>query len=368
MKILIIEPFCSGSHKAWAEGYAHSSSHTVEIISLPGRFWKWRMHGGAVTLAKRFHKLRFQPDLILATDMLNLPVFQSLVKPNCLVHIYFHENQFTYPWSPMDEDVELQRDKHYGFINYSSALCADHVYFNSKFHLDSFLDGLEDFLRQFPDYREIKNIERIREKSSVLHLGMDLKKFDDYKTKEQLQDPPLILWNHRWEHDKNPETFIIALEKLSKKGLEFKLAVLGQEFKKELPCFTQARKSLKKHIVQFGYAKTFENYAKWLWKADILPVTSNQDFFGGSIMEAVYCQTIPLLPKRLTYPELFQVDDNPQLFYENEASLLKEITVALQNISELRNNHYQKIAGKYDWSNMVKEYDIEFDKHVIPIT
>ena len=53
MNILIVEPFCTGSHKAWAEGYAQSSKHKVEIISLPGRFWKWRMHGGTVTLAKR---------------------------------------------------------------------------------------------------------------------------------------------------------------------------------------------------------------------------------------------------------------------------------------------------------------------------
>ncbi|MCS5640060.1 MAG: DUF3524 domain-containing protein, partial [Candidatus Marinimicrobia bacterium] len=50
MKILIVEPFLSGSHKAWAESYAKHSKHEVEIISLPGRFWKWRMHGGAVTL------------------------------------------------------------------------------------------------------------------------------------------------------------------------------------------------------------------------------------------------------------------------------------------------------------------------------
>ena len=226
MKILIVEPFYTGSHKVWAEGYANISSHKVEIISLPGRFWKWRMHGGAITLAKRFNKLNFEPDLILATDMLNLPVFQSLVKPNCPVAIYFHENQFTYPWSPNDTDVELQRDKHYGFINYSSALSADHVYFNSQFHMDSFFIGLENFLKQFPDYREIQNIECIRGKSSVLYLGMDLKKFDEYKIEKQASDPPLILWNHRWEHDKNPETFFNALEKLSKIGAKFQLAGL----------------------------------------------------------------------------------------------------------------------------------------------
>ena len=361
MKILIIEPFLTGSHRSWVAGYQKYSSHEINILSLPGRFWKWRMHGGAITMAKRYVKSKFKPDLILVTDMLNLPVFQSLIELTCPIAIYFHENQFTYPWSPMDADVKLNRDKHYGYINYSSALSADQVYFNSQFHLDSFFIGLEKFLRQFPDYREMKNIETIKEKSSILHLGLDLHKFDLCSTKNN-SDLPLILWNHRWEHDKNPETFFNILENLSMKGAEFQLAVLGQEFKRELPCFTNAKKSLKKHIVQFGFIQSFEDYAKWLWKADILPVTSNQDFFGGSIMEAVYCKTIPLLPSRLTYPELFHIDNNPQLFYEDESDLLEKLTIAVQDISELRQDNYQKIAEKYSWSNMVEIYDRELMK------
>tara|TARA_B110000116_G_scaffold180616_1_gene156397 strand:- start:271 stop:1371 length:1101 start_codon:yes stop_codon:yes gene_type:complete len=360
LKILIVEPFFTSSHKSWAEGYAQNSRHEVEIISLPGRFWKWRMHGGAVTLAKRYHNLNFNPDLILATDMLNLPVFQALVKPECPVAIYFHENQFTYPWSPNDEDVELQRDKHYGFINYSSALTADHVYFNSKFHLDSFFTGLEDFLRQFPDYREIQNIDKIRAKSSVLHLGLDLNKFDECKVEKNENDLPLILWNHRWEHDKNPGAFFDALVRLSKMGSQFNLAVLGEEFKQELPCFKHARKQLQKHIVQFDFTESFEEYAKWLWKADILPVTSNQDFFGGSIMEAVYCDVIPLLPNRLTYPELFNHKRNPHLFYEEDEDLLIKLEKLVMNYSK-ENTHFLKdISGQFDWSIMAEVYDEEF--------
>ena len=64
MKILIVEPFFTGSHKKWAEEYQQKSGHEVKIICLPGRFWKWRMHGAAITLAKRYHKLKFLPDLI----------------------------------------------------------------------------------------------------------------------------------------------------------------------------------------------------------------------------------------------------------------------------------------------------------------
>jgi glycosyltransferase involved in cell wall biosynthesis len=364
LKILIIEPFFSGSHKVWADEYVKFSKHNVEIISLPGRFWKWRMHGGAVSLAKKYQANGHKPDLILATDMLNLPVFQSLVKPNCPVCIYFHENQLTYPWSNRDKDIELQRDKHYGFINYSSALSSDHIYFNSQFHLNSFFAGLEEFLKQFPDYREIHYIDSIREKSSVLHLGMDLKKFDLYKPDRQKHRSPIILWNHRWENDKNPETFFNALEKLSYQGIDFQLAVLGQEFKNENSYFTKARKNLKKHIVQFGFTSTFEEYARWLWEADILPVTSIQDFFGISIMEAVYCETIPLLPRRLSYQKLFQEKEYPQLFYENNSDLLEKLITSIHNISSLRQKKYQSIASDYDWSNMVTEYDREFEKYM----
>ena len=80
MKILIIEPYFTGSHKQWAEGYKRHSSHEIKILSLKGQFWKWRMHGGAITLAKMFDAMDWLPDLILATDMLDLNTFLSLTR------------------------------------------------------------------------------------------------------------------------------------------------------------------------------------------------------------------------------------------------------------------------------------------------
>ena len=98
-KILLIEPYFTGSHKSWAVDYQANSTHTIEIISLPGKFWKWRMHGGAITLADQFMKMNFIPDLILATDMLDVTTFISLTKKKTShlpVVLYFHENQFLF--------------------------------------------------------------------------------------------------------------------------------------------------------------------------------------------------------------------------------------------------------------------------------
>ncbi len=51
MNIYLLEPYLMGSHRSWAEGYARWSRHRVEVLGMPGYFWKWRMHGAAVTLA-----------------------------------------------------------------------------------------------------------------------------------------------------------------------------------------------------------------------------------------------------------------------------------------------------------------------------
>ena len=51
MNILLLEPYNTGSHAQWAAGYQTHSRHQVDLLALAGANWKWRMHGGAVTLA-----------------------------------------------------------------------------------------------------------------------------------------------------------------------------------------------------------------------------------------------------------------------------------------------------------------------------
>lgn len=359
MKILLIEPFFTGSHAAWAKGYQAHSRHEVQILNLPGYHWKWRMHGGAVSLARVYKELHEKPDLILASDMLDLSTFLSLIRDetnSTKAAIYFHENQLTYPWSPADEDVNKKRDGHYAFINYSSALVADRVFFNSQYHRDSFLGELPGFLTGFPDYPELETVKEIEDKSHVLHLGVDLKRFDGYRV-EKDNKTPLIIWNHRWEYDKNPEAFFQALFQLRDEGLNFEVAVLGENYPKSPSIFKEAKQKLKERIVHFGYAETFEDYAQWLWKGDILPVTSVQDFFGGSVVEAIYCNCYPLLPGRLAYPEHIPESERENMLYNSNEELVEKLRQALVNIEEIRSKKTSSFIAAYDWSMMADKYD-----------
>jgi len=364
MKILLLEPYLTGSHKAWAEGYQKQSRHDIEIMGLSGNFWKWRMHGGALTLARQFEESGNTPDLILATDMLDLTSFVALTRKRAgrlPTAIYFHENQLTYPWSPTDRDVVQKRDRHYGFINYASALAADAVYFNSEYHRQSFLAELRRFLMHFPDHRDLENIDRIRAKSAVLPLGLALSDFEAHRPSERAAAAPLILWNHRWEFDKNPAAFFDALSALAEEGLQFRVAVLGECFSQQPGAFEHAKDVLGERIVQWGYAESFADYAAWLWRADILPVTSNQDFFGASVVEAVYCGCRPLLPKRLAYPFIIPEQFHATTFYDGVDDLVDRLAVLLTDPREWPQSELQHSMRQYDWRAMAPRYDAELD-------
>lgn len=370
MNVLILEPYFTGSHAAWAEGLARYSQHEIDILSLPGQFWKWRMFGGAVALAREFRRKNFDPDLILATDMLDLTTFLAMTRQKSAevpVAVYFHENQITYPWSPGDRDILHKRDKHYGFINYTSALAADVVFFNSDFHRDSFLGELPRLLKRFPDFQELGNVKHIRDKSRVLPLGFDFGKLETHRpeadpSEEALEEkPPLILWNHRWEHDKNPGDFFRALLALAEKGLEYEVALLGQNFSQSPEDFENAREKLGQRLVQYGFAENFADYARWLFQADLIPVTSYHDFFGMSVVEAVYCGCYPLLPQRLSYPEIFPASAFRFNFYQDFDELVTLLTRAVENIGHIRRISFRSHMEKYSWLNIAPSYDQEFE-------
>ena len=137
----------------------------------------------------------------------------------------------------------------------------------------------------------------------------------------------------------------------------FQVVVLGENFHTTPNIFDGAKERLKKQIVHFDYCEDFSEYAKWLWKADIIPVTSNQDFFGGSVVEAIYCGTYPILPRRLTYPELLTERDYNSHFYDNDSELYNKVEKAILNIAETRKIKISPFFKQYDWKTMAPKYD-----------
>ena len=361
MNIIYIEPYLANSHQSWYQGLKKHSKHSFDILSLPANKWKWRMHGGAITLANMFNELKTKYDLIICSDFLNLPVFRSLTINNIKqtpIVIYFHENQASYPWPSNDKDVQLERDFHYYYINQTSSLCSSWNFFNSEYHLNSYIEGLSKYLSKMPDYKNKKTLDMIISKSSVLHLGCNLSKLDHTIIKGD-NDKPLILWNHRWEYDKNPELFFKILKRVKSQGFEFELALLGERFTSYPQTFKDSIAQLNDNIVVSDYCSP-DAYKEWLINADILPVTSNQDFFGISIMEAIYCNTHPILPNRLAYKELYNNIKNKEFFYDNDNDLFNKTIQAIKNYKNLKG--LSDLTKQYDWNQIISKYDSEFEE------
>ena len=228
MRILLIEPYYTGSHRAWADGYARFSGHDIALLTHAGAFWKWRMHGAHLTLAVEAEQLVArvgQPDVVLAGTMFNLAGFLGAARSvlgNVPVAAYFHESQLGYPLSARDRP-----DLTYPMINWTSAAVADRVLFNSRFHRDGFFAALPGFLRQFPDHDHTELLAGVRDRSDVLAVGVDLRRLDGPAGSLQ-GSPPLIVWNQRWEYDKGPEEIAALIEGLATSGYDFRLALLGE--------------------------------------------------------------------------------------------------------------------------------------------
>lgn len=360
--IALLEPFFSGSHKHWVEGFTRYTSHTTSLYTLPGRFWKWRMHGGAITLARKFLHGDQPADLILATDMLDLTTFQALTRHRAaqLPHaIYFHENQLTYPPPPGEK-----RNLHYGFINYTSMLAADQVFFNSSFHRNAFLNALPRLLKHFPDYNELATVNKIKAKSSVLPLGLDLQNLDTYRPAHQEDGPLRIVWNHRWEYDKKPKVFFDALYALQEEGLDFEIIVLGESFKQQPDEFLIAQERLSEQIRHMGYVEDFGAYARFLWLADVQVSCAIQDFFGASTCQAIYCDCLPLLPNRLNYPAFIPEEQQELCLYDGKQGLIERLRWACQHVDVVRQISLRDQVTQYDWQNIIKKYDDTL-QHVI---
>jgi len=82
LKVFLVSGYHTGSHRAWAEGYAATSRHDVHLVTLPGAFWKWRLTGGFVSLAERVKDLASRvgdPDVILTTSMVDVAGLRGML-------------------------------------------------------------------------------------------------------------------------------------------------------------------------------------------------------------------------------------------------------------------------------------------------
>jgi len=292
LEVLALQPYFGGSHAQFHHGWLAHSKHSWTTLELPARHWKWRMRHAAIHFSEQIHELAEQGkrwDVIFATDMMNIAELKGLLRADqrdVPIVLYFHENQFVYP-----NQFGQERDRHFPFTNFISAIAADEIWFNSQFNLDSAIEALASKSRIEPPGIESPPLDMT-----------EIRKAREQRA--QQGDPIHIVWAARWEHDKNPGRLFDALKLLDDDGVEFRLSVIGQSFRTVPPVFEEIRNRFSDQIVRWGYQETRASYWEALAEADVFVSTATHEFFGLSAAEAIAVGTRPLLPDRLAYPEL----------------------------------------------------------------
>ena len=345
---LFVEPFFGGSHRAFAEGLVAHGGHDLELLTLPGREWRRRMRLGAQVLAGKAAEVEGSFDFLLVSDMLDLAAFLALTRPRferVPVLLFMHENQLTYP-----RLRGTKLNSWFGQINYLSALAADRVAFNSEYHRQDFLGALEQLEQEPNNWLTTDGIEAIRGKSTVLPVGVDLGSLGEGMGAARSGGSPLIVWNHRWEFDKAPEAFVRTVSTLAEEGLDFRVALAGEQGDNPSAAMLELPERLGERLVQFGPVAGRDGYARLLWEADVSISSTRHEFFGISTVEAMWCGCLPIAPRRYNYPALVPESLQERCLYEKEWELLALTREAIRSgTGEGEREALRASAGRYAW-------------------
>lgn len=293
-EVWLFSAYRADSHAAWADWLVESQSwlnwHRFE---LPGRYFAWRIRGNPLSWLDALPDS--QPDAIVATSMVDLATLKGLHPrlgrvPSLL---YFHENQFAYPRSSRQfESIEPQMVQLYG------ALAAQRVLFNSAYNRDSFLDGVTALLHKMPDHLPCAVADRLAQRSGL--CAVPVRPISG--STERQRD--IILWNHRWEYDKAPQLFVGALQLLARRGVGFRLALLGSRPNRVPKELRQLRVDFADRIL-VDEKVDLQTYRQVLGRCAIAVSTAQHEFQGLAMLEAASAGARPLVPDALCYPEQY---------------------------------------------------------------
>lgn len=353
-RILLLEPYYGGSHRYFLEGLQQHVPAQYELLTLPARKWKMRMQLSAPWFVEQLKKLSPAErsfDAVLCSSYVDVAVLRALLlsvsgwNREARICLYFHENQLAYP------ERHAADSRQFAAINFHSALAADSIAFNSAYNARTFLDGCRKYLKAAASEISLPTlVEELEWKSRVLFPGIDFPE-RAHRHGPAHAGSPVVVWNHRWEHDKNPERFVWALTELERRGVDFRLIVAGESFRDVPACFARIRELFAARLLHFGYVPSYREYLALLAQGDLVVSTALHEFYGIAVIEAVRAGCRPLLPNRLSYPELFGGE-----FLYDEEELVDTFAQALRNRPRLSYEETERLTERFGWPRLAPAY------------
>jgi glycosyltransferase involved in cell wall biosynthesis len=354
-RVAIVEPWFGESHATLFAGVADHCGLTCELVTLPAQRWRWRMRLGAWHLAAALDALAAPPSVLLVSDYVNLPVLRALSRRAAALPtaIYFLENQLTYPGRKGERG-----DFEFAAHNLLSCLAAERCVFCSRQQLDAFRAALPAFLAHDADADVEATLAALEERATVIPIGVELARFD--RAREGRPDragrPLRVIWPHRFEHDKNPDDFFDVLLALAAEGLPFEVAAVGRAYRDLPPSMAVARERLGDRVVAWGFLEG-DGYADALAAGDVVVSTAWQETQGLAVIEGIRAGCDPLLPKRLSYPEVLGPRLAEKHLYASTGDLRRRLRWMMRHPDRVRAtaDHWREME-RFGWGTVGPQF------------
>src|SRR5580704_6587891 len=169
LDILALEPFYGGPRRAMLETLIRGSRHRWTLLKLPPRRIERRLAAAAHWFAEQLSRHWVgNLDVLFTSEALNLSdlfrLMPALLKKPSVV--YFHSDQLPDPNATAQTPLDL--------VNLNTAAAASEIWFNSLYHLRSFLARADSLVRRHPELSNHSPMAELAGRAQVLLPPIDL--------------------------------------------------------------------------------------------------------------------------------------------------------------------------------------------------
>ncbi|XP_035411915.1 glycosyltransferase-like domain-containing protein 1 isoform X8 [Cygnus atratus] len=332
MTVLLIEAFYGGSHKQLIDLLQEELKEECVLCTLPAKKWHWKARTAALYFMQTVPtnpNYRFMPE-------------HKLAHLENLIGVKSNGDAYQFAGLPGQQKSRalggLMKNSN---VCHESGLCEAQPGLCTTQH-----EGLHSPLTAPERLNKSEASESTNpcQEEDKQHLTFNL--CNIWSGMDYQQRPLHVAWPHRWEHDKDPETFFKVLLKLKEKELPFRVSVLGECFTDVPDIFSEAKKALGSSVLHWGYLPSKDDYFQALCTADVVISTAKHEFFGVAMVEAVYCGCYPLCPKALVYPEIFPAE----YLYSTPEQLFKRLQNFCKRPDIVRKHLYKGEMAGFSWA------------------
>jgi hypothetical protein len=220
LDILALEPFYGGIRRMMLECLIRCSRHRWTLLKLPPRRIERRLSAASQWFAEQLTRHWVGSiDMLFTSEALNLADLYRLMpelmkKPSV---VYFHSNQLPGPDDPPGTPFEL--------VNLNTAAAATEIWFNSLYHLRSFLGLASGLVNRHPELSARSPMPELTAKSQLMHPPIDLEPLHDIAATEQIQRDKRVVFVET--RDANLKILNNAFGLVRRRGEAFNLVTVG---------------------------------------------------------------------------------------------------------------------------------------------